>query len=150
VIPTDDEAPENLARIVLGKTEFAFIGPLDLGPWEKPLSRRPPDLSEVPLVAPIFGLERKRLNEFLRARKVDPHIVAEVRGNEGIIAMVRLGAGVALVPRLVLESSPLKNSVQELRGIKPPRGYEVSLCTRRRNLERRIIQLFWKLAEEGV
>jgi hypothetical protein len=40
--------------------------------------------------------------------------------------------------------------VREIKGLRLPPGYEVSLCTRKRNLERRIIQLFWKLAEEGV
>jgi LysR family positive regulator for ilvC len=64
--------------------------------------------------------------------------------------MVSLGAGIGIVPRLVLESSPLRASVREIKGLRLPPGYEVSLCTRKRNLERRIIQLFWKLAEEGV
>jgi LysR family positive regulator for ilvC len=64
--------------------------------------------------------------------------------------MVRLGGGIGLVPRLVLESSPLRDHVQVLEGVRPPPGYDVSLCTRPRNLGRRLIQLFWELAEEGV
>lgn len=148
VIPTDNDEEESLMRIVLGRTEFAFITSNATAPWEKQLAKK--DLHDVPLVAPISGLERKRLTEYLKAKQISPPIVAEVRGNEGIIAMVSLGAGVGLVPRLVLEASPLRTSVKEVKGLRPPRGYEVSLCTKRRNLERRIIQLFWKLAEEGV
>lgn len=150
VIPTDEDSDDNLARIVLGKTEFSLITSAAQATWDKLLARKIPDIAEVPLVAPIGGLERKRLNDFLRGKKIHPPIVAEVRGNEGIIAMVSLGAGIGIVPRLVLENSPLRGSVREIKGLKPPPGYEVSLCTRKRNLERRIVQLFWKLAEEGV
>ncbi len=150
VIPTDDDPDDGLARTVLGKTELSFITSAAPAPWDQQIAKKGPDLSEVPLVAPIGGLERKRLNDFLRARKIHPPIVAEVRGNEGIIAMVSLGAGVGIVPRLVLETSPLRASVREIKGIRPPAGYEVSLCTRKRNLERRIVHLFWQLAEEGM
>jgi LysR family positive regulator for ilvC len=150
VIPTDDHESDDLMRTILGRTELAFIGPQDLGPFRPPLSARPPRLNELALVAPISGLERKRLNEWLKLRSVEPQIVAEVRGNEGIIAMVSLGAGIGLVPRLVLEASPLRESVQELPQLKPPKGYVVSLCTRKANLKRRNVQLFWELAQAGV
>lgn len=150
VIPTDDESDDSLPRVVLGKTEFSLITSAASAVWDKQIAKKTPDIADVPLVAPIGGLERKRLNDFLRAKKLHPPIVAEVRGNEGIIAMVSLGAGIGIVPRLVLENSPLRASVREIKGLRPPPGYEVSLCTRKRNLERRIIQLFWKMAEEGV
>lgn len=150
VIPTDEESDDNLARVVLGKTEFSLITSNSAAAWDKQIAKKTPDIKDVPLVAPIGGLERKRLNDFLRLRKIQPPIVAEVRGNEGIIAMVSLGAGIGIVPRLVLENSPLRAQVREIKGLKPPPGYEVSLCTRKRNLERHIIRLFWKLAEEGV
>ncbi len=150
VIPTDENSEDGLARTVLGRTEFSLITSSAPSPWDRQIAKKAPDLSEVPLVAPIGGLERKRLNDFLRSRKIQSPIVAEVRGNEGIIAMVSLGAGIGIVPRLVLETSPLRASVREIKGIRPPAGYEVSLCTRKRNLERRIVGLFWQLAEEGV
>lgn len=150
VIPTDDEPEEGLSRVVLGRTEFAWITSKASSAWDAHLATKLPDLSQVPLVAPIYGLERRRLTEFCRSKKIHPQVVAEVRGNEGIIAMVSLGAGVGLVPRLVLEASPLRPSVREVKGLRAPRGYAVSLCTRKRDLERRMIQLFWKLAEEGV
>jgi LysR family positive regulator for ilvC len=149
VIPTDPEAPTNLATTVLGETDFAFIGPRDLSPWTEALSACPENLDELPFVAPIGGLERKRLNDWFKARKVDPQIVAEVRGNEGIIAMVSLGAGLGLVPHLVLANSPLRQKVQRIPSLEAPPGYNVSLCTRGRNLERRNIQLFFQLAEDG-
>jgi LysR family positive regulator for ilvC len=147
VIPTEPNTAEHLAATVLGETDFSFIGPTDLSAWHSSLNACPQVLDDLPFVAPIGGLERKRLNEWFKTRKLDPLIVAEVRGNEGIIAMVSLGAGLGLVPNLVLENSPLKHGVQIISSLNAPPGYQVSLCTRPRNLERRNIQLFWDLAE---
>lgn len=149
VIPRDAESPDQLVATVLGETDFSFIGPLDLSQWHEALTSCPPALEELPLVAPIGGLERRRLNGWFKSHRQEAQIVAEVRGNEGIIAMVSLGAGIGLVPHLVLENSPLRTKVQVIQELKAPPGYKVSLCTRPRNLARRNIQLFWELAESG-
>ena len=147
VIPTDADLPESLARIVLGRTDLVFITSFEEFEPSSAFSQCPPDLSEVPLVAPISGLERKRLVDWLKERHLEPHIAAEVRGNEGIIALVSLGGGLGLVPRLVLENSPLRDKIRELPELEPPAGYDVSLCTRRRNLGRRVVELFWEQAQ---
>jgi LysR family positive regulator for ilvC len=76
VIPTDDEPPASLSRVVLGRTELSFICPLEMGDREKSLKKRTANLSDVPLIATIAGLERKRLNEWLNAHQLDPPIVA--------------------------------------------------------------------------
>lgn len=146
VIPTDGDLPPTLEHIVLGRTDLVFITSLEESEQSVALARCPPDLSEVPLVAPISGLERKRLFHWLKERDLEPHIAAEVRGNEGIIALVSLGGGLGLVPRLVLENSPLRGKVREISQLVPPPGYDVSLCTRRRSLGRRVVELFWEQA----
>src|SRR5690606_19607172 len=74
VIPTDDDPPASLARVVLGRTDLTFIGPKELGPWKESLEKRTPDLTNVPLIAPIAGLERKRLDGRLKAHHETPRI----------------------------------------------------------------------------
>lgn len=142
VIPTDGEPPEQLLALPLATTSLAWIRQnepvdpmLETGP-ESPLS----------VVAPLSGLERVRLDAWLKDSARPWHIVAEVRGNEGLIAMVSLGGGIALVPRLVLEASPLRERVREAKELVAPAGYQVSLCCKRRSLDRPIIRLFWELA----
>jgi len=147
VIPTEDDAADQLAVTHLGSSEFSFIGPKPENPWRDALACSKLDLSDVPFVVPIGGLERKRLNAWFKEHRVEPLIVAEVRGNEGIIAMVSLGAGLGMVPELVLQSSPLRDKVEVVASLSSPVGYNVSLCSRPRNLERRNIQLFWDLAQ---
>lgn len=149
VIPTDRTVGDPLAALTLAQTNFAWITAREPTPFDPALANSPPCYSEIPIIAPISGLERTRLNEWMTRRRIEPHIVAEVRGNEGIIAMVSLGSGVALVPQLVLDSSPLKHKVRVLEGLEVPPPYHVSLCCRKRSLSRRVVELFWNLAQQG-
>lgn len=63
-------------------------------------------VSSIPLVLPRTGLARERFDRWTRERNLRPHIAAETAGNEAILALARLGLGVGLVPRLVLENGP--------------------------------------------
>ncbi len=146
VIPTDGAVAEPYSSIPLARTELTWITAVEPSSFDPALSETPLDWANVPLVAPIFGLERSRLDGWFHERSIQPHIVAEVRGNEGIIAMVSLGSGVALVPQLVLDSSPLKSRVRAL-DLDVPAPYQVSLCCRTRNLTQRVVQLFWHMAQ---
>lgn len=63
-------------------------------------------LSSIPLILPKTGLSRERLDRWMRSRSIKPIIAAETAGNEAILALGRLGLGLGLVPRLVLENGP--------------------------------------------
>lgn len=69
-------------------------------------------LDRVPLILPRAGLARQRFDRWCRQRNKaglsggKPAIAAETAGNEALLALARLGTGLALVPRLVLENSP--------------------------------------------
>lgn len=106
------------------------------------------DLSRTPLVLPQTGLSRRRLNQWLKERKVTPHIASEVSGNEAIIPMVRLGIGIGVVPRLVLERSPFLSEVKIIEQAPDLGDYQVGLCTHKRNLQRPAVDLFWNMARE--
>jgi LysR family positive regulator for ilvC len=153
VIPTDATQLAGLYHRVLATTRLVFIAPKNLsslgipGLTEEAL-HRPSALNGLPLVAPIGGLERERLDQWLSERDVVPQIVAEVRGNEGVLAMVSLGSGIGLVPELVLTNSPLRESASVLSRLPGPRGYDVSLCARPRSLQRRVVSAFWDLTGE--
>jgi LysR family positive regulator for ilvC len=51
-------------------------------------------------------LARRRFDKWTRSRNVKPVIAAETGGNEAILALVQLGLGIGLVPRIVLENGP--------------------------------------------
>lgn len=138
VIPTDGSLGTKFEAQVLTHTRLMFVAP----PEERRFQS-----GEYDLVAPIGGLERKRLDEWLRCQKKPYRIVAEVRGNEGILAMVSMGTGLALLPELVLQSSSLPFSMAQLDD--PPKGYDVSLCTRKSTLQSPAVRAFFSLAKEA-
>ena len=105
------------------------------------------DLARVPLVLPQTGLSRRRLDQWLKEHRITPNISSEVSGNEAIIAMVRLGCGVGVVPQLVLERSPFRDQVSIVEDAPRLEPYVVGLCSSKRNLQRASVRAFWDLAE---
>lgn len=65
-------------------------------------------ISTVPLVLPKTGLARQRFDDWTKSRNVKPRIAAETEGNEAVMALVSLGMGIGLVPRIVMENGPYR------------------------------------------
>lgn len=99
--------------------------------------------SASPMILPERGLARRRVDEWFRALGVQANIYAQVAGNEAIVSMVSLGFGVGVVPQIVLDNSPLADTVQVL-DVKPGlEAYEVGLFTLEKKLANPIINAFW-------
>jgi LysR family positive regulator for ilvC len=94
-------------------------------------------------VLPPHGLARDAVDRFLKARRVRPQVYGEVAGNEAILALVSTGCGVGVVPRIVMERSPLRSDVRPL-DVEPSLGeLKVSVCTQRGALSNPLIGAFW-------
>jgi LysR family positive regulator for ilvC len=127
-------------------TPLLFIAPLQSDASDLPLRDGIIDLTRVPLVVPQRGLSRRRLDQWLKERRITPNITSEVSGNEALIAMVRLGCGIGIVPELVLARSPFREEVRILETAPALDPYVVGLCSSKRNLQRPAVQAFWQLA----
>lgn len=98
----------------------------------------------VPCILSERGVARERLNTWFRRRKVNPNIYAQVAGHEAIVSMVSLGFGVGLVPKIVLDNSPLVEKVR-LHPLQPQlKPYEVGLCVLARRLKSPLVRAFWE------
>jgi LysR family positive regulator for ilvC len=73
-----------------------------------------PDWNTVPLILPRQGLARDRFDRWARGRDLRVHVAAETAGNEAILALARLGQGLGLVPRIVLDNSPFAEGLAVL------------------------------------
>ena len=73
-----------------------------------------PDWSRTQIIVPESGLIRSMIDQWFAKRFIFPKIHAQVRGNEGIIALARLGFGVGFVPELVVQNSPFSEGIQFL------------------------------------
>jgi LysR family positive regulator for ilvC len=126
----------------LAETPLLFIAPK-----ASDYSRGTLDMARAPLVVPQSGVARNRLDTWLRHKRIIPNISTEVSGNEALIAMVRLGAGVGVVPQLALERSPFRDAVEIVVEAPELDPYVVGLCCSKRNLKRPAVRAMWELAQ---
>jgi LysR family positive regulator for ilvC len=141
-----DQRQARLEFLPLAETPLVFIAPKPAA-FPKVGKTRKLDLSKVPLVVPQSGTARHRLDAWMRANGVSPAISSEVSGNEALIAMVRLGTGIGIVPQLALERSPFRNEVVLVPNAPQLDPYVVGLCSTKRNLKRPAVRAIWELAE---
>ncbi len=101
--------------------------------------------AEVPMILSEGGLARTRVNEWFRNLGVNPRIYAQVAGNEAIVSMVSLGLGVGVVPKIVLDNSPLADRIKTI-PVKPLLApYNVGLVVLKKNLDNPLVNAFWSL-----
>ena len=140
-----DKQPAGLEFMPLTETPLVFIAPLDF-PESVVYEGEEIDWRKTPVIMAEQGLSRERLDRWFAAKKILPNIYAQVAGNEAIIAMVSLGCGVGVVPRLVLEKSPLKEQVAGLNISPELAPFSLGVCTVKKNLSNPKIQAFWQIA----
>jgi len=99
--------------------------------------------SQTPMILQEGGLARRRVDDWFRGKSVQPNIYAQVTGNEAIVSMVSLGFGVGVVPRIVLDNSPLADTVDVLSVYPKLEPYDVGLFTRRKKLRSPLINALW-------
>jgi LysR family positive regulator for ilvC len=135
--------PRHLISRVVEVTPLIFVAPAAASDVSRRVDKRSIDWREVPLVLPAQGLARDAVDRWFRARRIKPKIYSEVMGNEAILALVSTGCGVGVVPRLVLDKSPLRADVRSL-NVDPDLGeFQVGLCAERRSLSNPIVNAFW-------
>lgn len=96
-----------------------------------------------PMILSESGLARSRVDAWFRTRGVQPSIYAQVAGNEAIVSMVSLGFGVGVVPRIVLDNSPLADNIRVLNVQPGLKAYEVGLFALKKKLKNPVVSAFW-------
>ena len=146
--------PERLPAGVVSRhlttTPVVFVAPDIDGPVRDLINRRRINWTAVPLVLPAHGLARDYTDDWLDRRAITPNIYADIEGHEAILALVALGCGVGVVPRLVLEKSALRDRIVEL-AVKPALPpFRIALCVRERSRSNPLIGALWESASEQV
>lgn len=100
--------------------------------------------SSVPYILSERGVARARLDKWFNEKRITPKIYAQVAGHEAIVSMVSLGFGVGLVPKIVLDNSPLANKVKAAPVQPQLEPYDVGLCVSNRRLKSPIVKAFWE------
>jgi LysR family positive regulator for ilvC len=142
----DRIAPKLAARVLL-HTPLVFVAPTSECQVSAQIERRPIPWDEVPIVFPAAGLARTSAEIWFKRRRIVPNVYSRVAGNEAILSLVSLGCGVGIVPRLVMEQSPLRAEVRQI-DVEPRLDpFRIGICTARRRLEQTTVRAFWDSVE---
>lgn len=99
--------------------------------------------NDIPIIIPEEGLARERLNRWFSDNQIKPNIYAEVKGNEAIVSMVSLGFGVGVLPKIVVDNSPLSEQVEAF-ALQPDLGpYSMGICVMEKRLKSPILNALW-------
>ncbi len=146
VVAARPEALEQgLTFRALTSSPLIFIAPRNMAVIPA-LTRGEPDWSEVPMVLSSGGLARSRVDQWFADRQIEPHIYAQVAGNEAIVSMVALGVGVGVVPELVVRNSPVVSRVRVMSVQPELESFLIGLCSHSHRLNEPLIQALWKTA----
>lgn len=145
-----DALPPKVHFINLQTVPMVFIGPTTAGPVSELLEQKPLDWRRLPVILSEQGVARKRANQWFKAKGINPNIYAEVAGNEAIIGMVALGFGIGVVPRVVIDHSPMGDKVRVLAPTPALKSIEVGVCLLKKRLDDPLIQAFQQTALEPV
>ncbi|GAB2778454.1 HTH-type transcriptional activator IlvY [Halomonas shantousis] len=140
-----EHLPTQLAFKPIAVSPLVFIAPGEKADWLPATLAMPraEEWAETPMILSESGLARERADRWFRRLGIKPRIYAQVAGNEAIVSMVGLGFGVGVVPKIVLDNSPLADRVRvlEVQPSLPP--YDVGLCVLEKKLRNPLIHALW-------
>jgi LysR family transcriptional regulator, positive regulator for ilvC len=142
-----EKLPKNLHFKLLTSTPLILIAPTVPCDVTALVSQPEIPWASVPMILAEQALSRKRAEAWFRRIGVKPNIYAEVAGHEAIIAMVRLGCGVGIVPEIVYRTSTFRDEIQVLPVEANLTPYEVGLCVHGRRLTSPVVRAFWEIAD---
>jgi LysR family positive regulator for ilvC len=144
------ELPAGVVSVPVATTPVVFVAPTSAGPVRAAVERSRVDWRRVPFVLPAYGLARDYVDDWFGRRDVEPTVYAEIQGHEAILALVALGCGVGIVPRLVLEQSALRDRAYEV-AVRPALpAFRIGVCARERSLTNPLIAALWETVLTGT
>jgi LysR family positive regulator for ilvC len=131
-------------------TPLVFVAPASECEVSHLVEARTIAWDKVPVVLPTIGAGRVSAERFFRRRRLKPLIYGEVPGNEAILSLVSLGCGVGVVPKVVMEKSPLRPAVRGLDVDAELGDLSVGVCAEKGKLRHAIVRAFFASLEQGA
>jgi LysR family transcriptional regulator, positive regulator for ilvC len=138
-----DRIPPSLEARVVVVTPLVLVVPASDCEVARQMAFPSVPWEEVPFVLPAVGLARAAADRWFRKRKLTPRIYSELPGNEAILSLVAVGCGVGIVPRLVVDRSPLRSQFKVIDPKPALDPFRVGVCTQQSKLKSPIMRAFW-------
>ena len=142
--------PPGLVSRTLLVTPLVFVAPASDCEASRMVEERNIAWERVPMVLPSTGPGRVGAERFFRRRRIKPNIYGEVPGNEAILSLVSLGCGVGVVPKVVVEKSPLRTAVRALEVESDLGDLGVGVCAEKAKLRTAVVRAFFASLEQGA
>jgi LysR family positive regulator for ilvC len=142
--------PPGLVSRTLFVTPLTFVAPASECEVSRLVEERSIAWERVPIVLPTTGAGRVSAERFFRRRRVKPNVYGEVPGNEAILSLVSLGCGVGVVPKIVLDKSPLRPALRALDVDHDLGDLNVGACAEKAKLRHAIVRAFFASLEQGA
>jgi LysR family positive regulator for ilvC len=134
-----DKLPSKLSFKRITTSPLVMIAPVNNPQHKDPTV----NWEDTPLILSEKGLIRKRVDNWFQQQNIKPNIYAQVSGNEAIVSMVSLGFGIGVIPKIVLDNSPLINQVKTIAHQPALEPIEVGLCAQKKRLQNPLIKALW-------
>jgi LysR family positive regulator for ilvC len=95
-------------------------------------------------VLPSSGAVRSLADAWFRAHRRTPIVAAEAHGHEAVLSLVTLGCGVGIVPRLVVEKSPLAGELTILPSRPRLPELAIAVCSLPDRMRHPPVRAFWE------
>ena len=150
-IPT--HLPDKLAFLPLRSTPLRLIGPKTPSALSRQIDQlimdgANPGWDQIPMVLAERGLAREQLLNHFDEIGEKPNIYAQIAGHEAVVSMVSLGFGVAVVPELVIEHSPKRDTVRVLPWLENLQPFTLSLCALQERIKDPLLHSLWDSAQQ--
>ena len=143
-----DNLPNTMAFHHIDNIGLSLIAPRIFCTATQLLQQDPINWQQMPFIFPQQGAVRQRVEQWLKGKKIKhPQIYATVAGHEGIVPMVALGCGLAMLPDVVIRNSPMHSRVSALPLDEPVEPFELGVCAQKKYLEKPLIRAFWTMLE---
>ncbi|AUI65352.1 MULTISPECIES: HTH-type transcriptional activator IlvY [Glaesserella] len=144
-----ENLPNNIVFHYIDDIQLSLIAPRIACPATQLLQQSPIDWQNMPFILPVDGPARKRIESWFKLQKIkEPKIYATVEGHEAIVPMVALGCGVAMIPDVVVQQSPVANQISRIQLATPIQAFELGICVQQRRLQEPVIRAFWELLSD--
>lgn len=144
--------PRGLAFNPIAISPLLFIAPLEQQAPNIPATAptTAAEWANTPMILSERGVSRVHVDEWFRQHNITPKIYAQVTGNEAIVSMVSLGFGIGVVPKIVLDNSPLVDRIKVLEVQPTLAPYDIGLFALQKNLKNPMVEAFWNLIDDEV
>lgn len=134
IAPLPQQLPRGLVGAPIETSPFVAVAPTDVRSFDGQ-----------PVIISRQGLIRDLAERWVRRSLPNDTVVRDAETNEEVLALAVLGSGIAIIPKLVLDASPLKKQVRILVPKSALPSVTVGLVARRRDIDTEPLRDLWGL-----